>query len=496
MSKRINIGLLLIFLGTQLTVFQNTASAQTNTKIKVAQTSVAQTSKATICPAQLSNTINNVINRPLFNRVRWGILIQPLGSNQTLYSRDAQNYFIPASNTKLLTTAAAIQQLGSNFRIRTSVYMEKDGSLRVVGRGDPSLNDAQIQSLAKQLAQRGLKNINKLVADDGYIVGDVVQPSWQWEDIQSDYGAPVGSFMVNENLFSFNLVPQSPSQPLKLYWNDLNEERIWRIVNQSVTANNNQPTDLTITRDLSGNVLKIQGQLAADADPFKVTLPVVDPNYFFLRRLRMALLREKVNLGETAAETGGGSYQQEIATVQSPQLSELIASTNVDSNNLYAESLLRALAYKQTRKPNQGTADVGLEVLKANLTKLGVNPTSYFLVDGSGLSRKNLISPEALVQLLQGMAKTPNAGVFRASLPVAGKTGTLKNRFRNTPAEGIVFAKTGTVGGVVSLSGYLNTPNYQPLVFSIIVNQSEQPAKVLRQAVDEIVVALTQMKKC
>jgi serine-type D-Ala-D-Ala carboxypeptidase/endopeptidase (penicillin-binding protein 4) len=496
MSKKNNIGFLLIFLSTQLTVFQNTALAQTKTKTQIAQTSVAQTATKTICPAQLNSTINNVINRPLFNRVRWGILIQPLGSKQTLYSRDAQNYFIPASNTKLLTTAAAIQQLGGNFTIRTSIYTEKDGSLRVVGRGDPSLNDAQLQNLARQLAQRGIKNINKLVADDGYIVGDIVQPSWQWEDVQSDYGAPVGSFMVNENLFSFNLTPQSPGQQLKLYWNDLNEERIWRVVNQSTTVADNQPTELTISRDLSGNVLKIQGQLAANANPFKVTLPVVDPNYFFLRRLRMALLREKINLGQTTVETGGGSYQQEIASVQSPQLSELIAATNIDSNNLYAESLLRALAYQQTKKPNQGTADVGLEVLKANLTKLGVNPTSYVLVDGSGLSRKNLISPEALVQLLQGMATTSNAAVFRASLPVAGKTGTLKNRFRNTPAEGIVFAKTGTVGGVVSLSGYLNTPNYQPLVFSIIVNQSEQPAKVLRQAVDEIVVGLTQLKRC
>jgi D-alanyl-D-alanine carboxypeptidase/D-alanyl-D-alanine-endopeptidase (penicillin-binding protein 4) len=449
----------------------------------------------TICPAQLPSNLDAVINRPVFSRVRWGILVQTLSSGQTLYNRDSQKYFTPASNTKLLTTAAALQQLGTNFRIRTSVYRDSDGVLRVVGRGDPSIKDAQLTVLAKQLKAKGITQIKQLIADDSYIQGDVVQPSWQWEDIQSDYGAPVGSFMVNENVFNIQLVPQAVGKPLQITWSDPNEARIWRILNLSVTAANNQATDLGVSRDLSGNVLKIQGQLAANANPFGVTLPVVDPNYFFLRRFRTALASENINLVQTSVATGGTS-QQEVAAIQSPPLSQLVAETNINSNNLYAESLLNALAFKQPRKPLQGSAAAGLEVLKTTLTALGVNQSSYFIVDGSGLSRKNLISPEALVQVLRGMAKTSAASVYRASLPVGGKTGTLKFRFRNTPAEGIVQAKTGTVGGVVSLSGYLNAPNYEPLVFSIIVNQTEQPASVLRQAIDEMVVNLTQLRRC
>jgi serine-type D-Ala-D-Ala carboxypeptidase/endopeptidase (penicillin-binding protein 4) len=491
MSKRTSIGLLFL-LSSQFAAIGEVALSQTPipTQTPIAPTSIPKT----ICPAQLPSNLDAVINRPVFSRVRWGILVQTLNSGQTLYNRDSQKYFTPASNTKLLTTAAALQQLGTNFRIRTSVYRD-NGALRLVGRGDPSIKDAQLTELAKQLKAKGITQIKQLIADDSYIQGDVVQPSWQWEDIQSDYGAPVGSFMVNENVFNIQLVPQAVGKPLQITWSDPNEARIWRILNSSVTAADNQATDLGVSRDLLGNVLKIQGQLAANANPFGVTLPVVDPNYFFLRRFRTALASENISLAETSVATGGTS-QQEVAAIQSPPLSELVAETNINSNNLYAESLLNALAFKQPRKPLQGSAAAGLEVLKTTLTALGVNQTSYFIVDGSGLSRKNLISPEALVQVLRGMSKTSAASVYRASLPVGGKTGTLKFRFRNTPAEGIVQAKTGTVGGVVSLSGYLNAPNYEPLVFSIIVNQTEQPASVLRQAVDEMVVNLTQLRRC
>ncbi|OKH43668.1 D-alanyl-D-alanine carboxypeptidase/D-alanyl-D-alanine-endopeptidase [Calothrix sp. HK-06] len=477
------------------TVFLLLLGAQLNTiPLAQAQTPTPTPTPRTICPAQLASNLDTVINRPLFSRVRWGLLVQTL-NGQTLYNRDANKYFTPASNTKLLTTAAALQQLGANFRIRTTVYQEPNGVLRVVGRGDPSITDAQLTALAKQLKAKGITRINKLIADDSYVQGDVVVPSWQWEDIQSDYGAPVGSFMVNENAFTIRLAPQAVGRPLQINWADPNEARVWRLLNLSVTAANNQATDLSVTRDLSGNVLKIQGQLAANASPFAVTLPVIDPNYFFLRRFRTALASEGISLGETAVEALGATAT-EVAAIQSPTLGELVAKTNVDSNNLYAESLLNALAVRQTRKPGQSTSALGLEVLKTTLTQLRVNPTSYFIVDGSGLSRKNLISPEALVQVLQGMAKAPTASIFRASLPIAGRTGTLKNRFRGTPAEGIVVAKTGTVGGVVSLSGYITTPNYEPLVFSVIVNQTEQPARVLRQAVDEMVVTMTQLRRC
>ncbi|WP_228058266.1 D-alanyl-D-alanine carboxypeptidase/D-alanyl-D-alanine-endopeptidase [Nostoc sp. LEGE 12447] len=480
------LGVLLIFLTSQIG-FSPIAKAQT----QVAPT----TSTKSICSTQLGTAIDAVINRPLFSRVRWGILVQPLSSGQTLYSRDAQKYFTPASNLKLLTTAAALQQLGANFRIRTSIYQNGNGVLRVVGRGDPSLSDTQLQTLAQQLKQKGITQIQRLIADDSYIQGDIVNPTWQWEDVQSDYGAPVNSFILNQNIFSLKLVPQAVGKSLQVVWTDVGEAKQWRTINQSVTVAQNQPSYINVTRELSGTVLRIQGQLTTNSEPSLIDLPVVDPNYYFLRRFRTALATEKITLGQTLV-VNGGINQEEIAFVESPPLSELLMETLQNSNNLYAEALLRALAGEKPRVKTKTSVDIGLEAVKASLTQLGVEPANYILVDGSGLSRRNLATPEAFVQTLRGMARTPAGYVYRASLPVAGKIGTLKGRFQNTSAEGIVQAKTGTLTGVVSLSGYINALKYEPLVFSIIVNQSEQPATILRQAIDEIVVLLTQLQRC
>ena len=481
------LGVLLIFLTSQIGFSSRIAKAQT----PVAPT----TTTKSICSSQLGTAIDAVINRPLFSRGRWGILVQPLSTGPTLYSRDAQKYFTPASNLKLLTTAAALQELGANFRIRTSIYQNDNGVLRVVGRGDPSLSDTQLQKLAQQLKQKGITQIQRLIADDSYIQGDIVNPTWQWEDVQSSDGVPVSSFILNQNIFSFKLVPQAVDKSLQVVWIDPGEAKQWRIINQSVTVPQNQPSYVNVTRELSGTVLQIQGQLTTNSEPYLIDLPVVDPNYYFLRRFRTALATEKISLGQTLV-VNGGVNQEEIAFVESPPLAELLMETLQNSNNLYAEALLRALAVKKIRLKNQTSADVGLEVVKASLTKLGVDPANYILVDGSGLSRRNLVTPEAFVQILRGMAKTPAAYIYRASLPVAGKSGTLKGRFQETPAEGIVQAKTGTLTGVVSLSGYLNAPKYEPLVFSIIVNQSNQSATVIRQAIDEVVVLLTQLQHC
>ncbi|AFY34000.1 D-alanyl-D-alanine carboxypeptidase/D-alanyl-D-alanine-endopeptidase [Calothrix sp. PCC 7507] len=488
MTKKISIALMLLFLGIHIGVTQQVSSAQTPTP-------VAPKTTKSICPTQLRASVDAVINRPLLSRARWGILVETLTSRQSLYSRDAQKYFTPASNAKLLTTAAALQHLGANFRIRTSIYQDAQGILRVVGRGDPSLSDTQLRTLAKQLQQKGITQIKQLIADDSYIQGEIVNPTWEWEDVQSDYGAPISSFILNENAFSLKLSPQAVGKPLQISWTDINEAKQWRIVNQSITIEKNQPSYIGVSRDLSGTVLQIKGNLAANTEPYLVTLPVVDPNYYFLRRFRTILATEKIILGQTFVGTGNNN-QQEIAFVESPLLSKLLAETNANSNNLYAEALLRALAVNQPKVKNKNTDDIGLEVLKASLTKLGVDPANYVLVDGSGLSRRNLVAPEALVQTLRGIAKTPVASVYRASLPVAGKNGTLKDRFQGTSAEGIVQAKTGTLTGAVSLSGYVNGLNYEPLVFSIMVNQNEQPASVVRQAIDEIVVLLTQLQRC
>jgi serine-type D-Ala-D-Ala carboxypeptidase/endopeptidase (penicillin-binding protein 4) len=488
MSKKVTLGLLFLFINTQFVLTQQVASAQVSPP-------VTPTTNNKICPAQLPAAVASVTNTPEFSRVRWGIAIKNLASQQTLYNRDAEKYFNPASNIKLLTTAAALKQLGADFQIRTSVYQDGDGILRVVGRGDPSLKVPQLQELAQQLQQQGITQINQLIADDSHFQGDIVHPSWEWEDLAAYYGAPVNSLIVNENASLFTVSPQTIGKPLQIKWNEPMEAFQWRMENNSLTTDEGQSNFVKVSRDLTGPVLRIQGQMAVNSSPTIRAIAVFDPVQNFLRHFRQTLVRSGIAVQEMSHGTGE-TNQTEIAAVKSPPLAELIKETNINSNNLYAEALLRTLGITQPANKNQTTANAGLEVVKTTLTELGIDPNSYILVDGSGLSRKNLITPQALVQILQVMDKSSQAQIFRASLPIAGVNGTLRNRLRDTPAVGIVQAKTGTMTGVVSLSGYINSPNYQPLAFSIIVNHSSQPASIVRQSIDEIVLLLTQLQQC
>lgn len=510
-AKRI--GLLLLLLNAQLNVGQEAAEAKNALRSQSASLFVSTKSSSSgkpessnsLCPAGLAAAVEAVTNRPQFSRGRWGILIQSLSASPPLYSRDAQKYFVPASNMKLLTTAAALHQLGSKFRIRTSVYGIGDG-LRVVGRGDPSLSDAQLKELAQQLSRRGIRQVSQVIAEDDYFRGSGVNPSWEWEDVQADYGAPVNSLILNQNAVNLTLLPQTVGQPVRVSWADPTEATRWRIENDSVTTST-EPPFINVSRDLQGAVLKVTGQLSVNSEPEPVALAVLDPGEQFLRHFRRALAAEGIK--ETADIRSStqisklinvelrGAAVTELAAVESPPLSELLVETNQNSNNLYAEALLRSLGAKASKiTVSNSTDEVGLRVVKATLTELGVDPAGYVMADGSGLSRHNLVSPEAIAQTLRAMAKSPEAAVYRASLPVAGISGTLQNRFRDSPAQGIVQAKTGTMSGIVALSGYLDPPKYEPLVFSIIVNQSDQPAATIRQAIDEIVLLITRLHRC
>jgi serine-type D-Ala-D-Ala carboxypeptidase/endopeptidase (penicillin-binding protein 4) len=354
-----------------------------------------------------------------------------------------------------------------------------------VGRGDPSLTDAQLQDLAQQLKRRGIRQIKQLIVEDGYFGGEVLNPEWEWGDIYTYYGTSVNSLILNQNAVTLTFSPQNLGQPLKAIWGDALAALQWQLENESVTAASGEEGAIEVSGVLGKSVLQIRGQLAIDGKPEAIAVAIRDPAQYFLQHFRLALAAAGITVAQAVVASKNTTLSEpELAAVESPPLSQLIADTNKPSNNLYAEVLLRTMSLSGT--PNHGTpqnsALEGLNIVKSSLTELGVDPASYVLADGSGLSRHNLVSPQALVQMLQAMARSPQANIFRASLPVAGVSGTLRNRFKDTPAQGIVQAKTGTLSSVVALSGYIDVPHYQTVVFSIIVN--------------EMVVLLTRLRRC
>lgn len=444
------------------------------------------------CSNNLKSEIEAIINREEFQRSRWGILIQT--EEITLYSHNASQYFIPASNVKLLTTAAALHKLSPNFQITTSFTatgtVPNLTSLRVIGRGDPTITTDKLKEVAKQLKQLGVNHIEELIIEDGYFQEAAIHANWEWEDVYSYWGVAVNSLILNENAVTLTLFPQNPGEPLQFYWSDPLAASQWRIKNTTITAPEGTEYGVEIKGFLGDYHLEITGELAQDAQPDIWSLAVRNPAQYFANSFRLLLSLEGITINSTTITTNSSDKPgEEFTVVTSPTLEVLVKKTNEESNNLFAETLRHILG-------NETQEEKGVEAIKQSLTELGVNPDSYVLVDGSGLSRHNLVSPEALVQTLSLMAKTSVGKIYQESLPLAGETGTLHRRFLNTSVAGNLRAKTGTLTGVSALSGYLSLPNSPPIIFSIILNHSPESVKLQRQALDEIVLLLIELNKC
>ncbi len=448
-----------------------------------------------VCQADLKGKIDDILSQEKLQRFHWGILVKTLDSQTTLYELNSQKYFIPASNVKLLTTAAALINFGANYQITTPIY----GSgkfpnltvVKVVGQGDPTLTSEQLETLAKQLKTKGIRRIDNLIVQDNSLKHQSINPTWEWEDIQFYYAPTVNALILNENAVILTLKPQELGQKLIIEWSDTFAAKQWEINNQTVTGQENTPYSVSINRNFEKPLLTITGSLAINSDPDIFGMAVVNPGEYFLNSLQSYLQKEGIIVINSEVIYGDSTIDNlaKITEIRANSLQEIITKANQESNNLYAESLLNLLETNTSQNDS-------IDHLKKILNQLGLEPNLYHLKDGSGLSRHNLVTPEAFVNLLTLMTQTPAGNIYRDSLAIGGVNGTLENRFRNTVIEGKIQAKTGTLSGTSSLSGYINPPNYRPLAFSIIVNQSDLPPSQLREVIDKIVINLGYLKQC
>lgn len=447
-----------------------------------------------LCESNLPAAIESVTNRPEWERARWGILIQTLEGDRTLYAQAANQYFIPASNVKLLLTAAALRRLTPQFHYRTVVYGVGEAPelerLRLVGSGDPSLTTAQLQALAQNLKQQGIQRVQELAIENPYSGTPAINPTWEWADVYADYGTGASGLILNQNSVTLTLSPRQSGQRVRAVWNDAIASQQWQVENRAVTVAPGTPNAIELERVFGTPILRITGTLAADAKPDEWGLAIPNPVLYFVESWQTLLALTGITVSPTPIDMPVSppalGRERELVAVESPPLAELLKEVNQQSNNLYAEALLQTL----------GGGEAGLTAVETTLTALGVDPESYVLADGSGLSRHNLVSPQAIAQTLQAMATLREGQVYRDSLAVAGVSGTLKHRFQDTPLENHLQGKTGTLSGISALSGYLDVPQYQPLVFSILLNHAHLPASEQRAAIDEILLLLSRLHVC
>jgi D-alanyl-D-alanine carboxypeptidase/D-alanyl-D-alanine-endopeptidase (penicillin-binding protein 4) len=438
---------------------------------------------------------------------------------ESLYSRRSNDLFIPASNQKLLTTAAALTHLGPQARLQTPIYQlpqaDRSTVLQIVGQGDPALDYEDLDNLAQQLRRQGITQIDRLIADDSQVHGALVPPSWsERDDLEEGYGAPTNALILNQNAIPLTLWPQQQGQPLYVEWENPRDRPGWQVHNLSHTVAPGAYEYVDLDRELDRPILYVEAALRAGSASEPVAVAVTTPGQHFLQQFTTSL--ENFGVGvksqtliQQPNSTSRGQEGQIIATVASPPLADLIRTANQESQNVYTEALLKWLGRPQTASPGflpiapldllhgRSSLDLGLATMaKVLVDDLGLDANSFILADGSGLSRENWVTPDAVVTLLQSMARSPYGQTYRDSLALATETGTLENRFHNTLAAKKVWAKTGGLRGVASLSGYLNPPNYEPIAFSILINQSDHGYGTLHRGMDQVVVKLAHLRAC
>lgn len=454
-----------------------------------------------LCPADLSARVAAITDRPELSHARLGVQVETL-TGEVIYSRQGDRFFLPASNIKLFSTAAVLTELGPDYRIPTQIYGRIDPVtglpiIRVIGQGDPSFDSDDLTDLAQQLQDKGVRQISQLLGDESAFVGDPVHPNWEWEDVQAGYGAPVNSLILNGNALGLTLFPQAIGQPLAVQWDEPGLATAWQVENQSITVAPGESEFVAVGRHLAGPILRVSGQLIAGAEPETTAIAVANPGETFLAAFRAVLGDQGIAVDDVAlTSTPLDASAVPWANVLSPPLAELLIYANRDSNNLYAEALLKQLGLFSGLRGGQDATSVALANARPILADLGVNLDEVVIVDGSGLSRHNLATPKALVDLLQGMATSPYGEVYRDSLAVAGVSGTLRNRFRGTPIQGQFWGKSGAVSRNFALSGYLAPPNHEPLVVSVVINNIDQRGRVARQLIDEVMAAIAALSTC
>jgi D-alanyl-D-alanine carboxypeptidase/D-alanyl-D-alanine-endopeptidase (penicillin-binding protein 4) len=490
--------------------------AQTPTPTPAVQPTPAATTQTL---EELRARIREILARPEFAASRLSLKVASLDTGRVLFEQDAGKWMQPASNMKLYTVAAALDRLTPDFRFVTSVYAparpDASGTVRgdlvIYGRGDPSYavrfnpeGDTSytraIDELAEQITSAGVHRVEgDLIGDESYFAGSPLSPGWEWDDLQWWYGAEVSALSVNDNSVDLSIKPgASVGAPARITVGP--STPLVTILDRTTTTERGTTRELSVNRPLGQNTIEVRGRVPLDDRGYTASVAVSRPAMFFTTMLRASLERRGVVItGQTRtvdaqARTDGQPLQVsalvEIAARKSPPLSVIAAQTLKPSQNLYAELILRALGKATSADPKLSSEDAGKQAVRQFLTQAGINPAGLVMLDGSGLSRADLVTADTTLQLLTYMNRHRFSVAFRDALPVAGLDGTLRNRMKGTPAQGNVRAKTGTLGTATSLSGYVLSAAGERLVFSLMVNNPPRDTDPRAGFTDAIAVLL------
>lgn len=426
--------------------------------------------------------------------VQVGISVVDLATGETLYARNADVALNPASNAKLVTTAAALERLGPEHRYTTRVWTDAKGvvdgvvtgKLYLQGGGDPALITGELYELAGQLRSAGITRINgPIIIDATRFDSDGLPPGFAQKDEFASHRAPGGAMSVNYNTFEVHARPGKAVGDAPMLLVEPPVPSIEVISEAKTVAGNRNKLTVESKQEAGKIIVTFQGEVGIDNGASSYRYPVSDPSRYAGELLVLALTQRGIKLGKPTVETGGDTPRdaQLLATYRSESLSELCRSVNKWSNNFMAEQILRTLV------PDDGaTAKASLELLRAYTVEIGMPQGGLVLGNGSGLYANNMIAPAALTYLLGHVyADFRYRSDFIASLAIMGGDGTTRSRLTDSPAEGWVRVKTGTLDDVSALSGYAGANGRDPIAFAILFNGLERKHRAkARELQDQI----------
>jgi len=480
--------------------------------------------------------VTAALTDPRAEKALWGILVTDAATGESIYERNADNFFTPASNAKIFTSAFALVALGPDYRFHTTIEsaapVDDDGRVHgdvvLVGRGDPDLSnrtfpfeqknarsgpaEKMISELVDVVVAKGVKQIDgDIVADDSYFAYDPYPEGWTTGDLYFGFGAPISAIAIDENTLTITVQPgvrlDDPASLTIEPW--AGYETFGHDVTTGPSAS--EPK-FSVVREPGSKPILLRGSIPLGGALVKLDIAIEDPAEYAANLLKRLLEARGVRIAGVARTQHGPPPQREanaataIVSVPTRQpvsadppvvlaehislpLIESIRLLNKISQNLHAELILRTAAREKT---GVGTTDVGIEIERNFLNSIGITDTDVFLVDGSGLSRQTLVTPRAAVRLLAYASHQPWGESFMSTLPTAGTDGTLEDHLKGTRAAGRIHAKTGSLEHVRGMSGYATTLSGEPLIFSIFTNNNLQPPRNVGHVLDAIVLAMVE----
>ncbi|MBI3857009.1 MAG: D-alanyl-D-alanine carboxypeptidase/D-alanyl-D-alanine-endopeptidase [Planctomycetes bacterium] len=416
-----------------------------------------------------------------------GIVIYSVKAGHAVYGMNENEPLLLASNTKLLTTSAALCRLGADFKFRTSVGVIGD-DLHVFAGGDPNLScrfhdddpTAIFKEWAGKIKAAGVTRAGRLVLHTGIFDDVHLHPGWKSYDLWNWWAAPFGALSLNDNCVDLRVAPAAEGQPCKVSLSP--DTAFITVLNQTKSAAKAARSTYSISRGAENSTITLRGEVAGRNLNW---VAVHDPARYFGTVLKETLAQGGVEIAGAVEESAQlleeAKGYRELASWES-DLPATLTACNHPSQNFYAEMIFRTLAWKTK---GRGTTENAIEAVREFLTKdAGLEEVSQ--ADGSGLTRENRATPSQIVKLLIYMRQHKQGKVFIDSLPSNGdKKGTLKNRLLAPDLKGRIRAKTGHIGGVSTLSGYVESAGGDTFVFSILSNAGEQVKMGLADQIED-----------